>query len=274
MVERGAAALEEEPRRALQAVSEPARAASASRSRSERTAWPSRRCVVSSAARSSCSSGTTSAPAAVGVAARASAARSQSGVSCSCPTAETTGTGAAATARTTASALNGSRSSKLPPPRARTTTSTSGCAESAPRPATIASSAPAALDARLADDDLRRRKAPADRRHEVAARGRVGAGEDADRPRHAREPALARGREEPLGGEPALELLERDEVAADAHRARASSRAARARLSARTARPSRPRGRSRPRRAPSSRRSKVPREIVTLRSRPSSGPSA
>ena len=68
-------------------------------------------------------SGTTSLAAAVGVDARTSAARSQSGVSCSCPTADTTGTGQSATARTTRSSENGSRSSKLPPPRASTITS-------------------------------------------------------------------------------------------------------------------------------------------------------
>ena len=72
------------------------------------------------------------AAAAVGVDALTSAARSQSGVSCSCPTALTIGTGQPATARTTRSSLNGSRSSKLPPPRARTTTSTSGSAVIAP----------------------------------------------------------------------------------------------------------------------------------------------
>ena len=68
---------------------------------------------------SSSRSGTTRRAAAVGVGARTSAARSHSGSSCSWPTAETTGTGHAATARTTRSSLNGSRSSKLPPPRAR-----------------------------------------------------------------------------------------------------------------------------------------------------------
>ena len=46
----------------------------------------------------------------------------------------------------------------------------------------------AALHARLADDDLRRGEAPADRRHEIAARGRVGAGQRR-RPRAA--PAAA-----------------------------------------------------------------------------------
>src|SRR5581483_10329984 len=94
-----------------------------------------------SPARSSSRSGTTSRPAAVGVDARTSAARSHSGVSCSCPTAVTTGTGQPATARTRRSSLNGSRSSKLPPPRARTTTSTSGAAQTAPSAATISRAA-------------------------------------------------------------------------------------------------------------------------------------
>src|SRR5262249_4501 len=70
----------------------------------------------------------------VGVGGGAAAGRSQRGVSCSWPTAETTGTRDPAIARTTASSLQGSRSSKLPPPRATTTTSTSGCAVSAPSP--------------------------------------------------------------------------------------------------------------------------------------------
>ena len=55
--------------------------------------------------------------------------RARNGVSCSWPTAETTGTGHAATARTSRSSLNGSRSSKLPPPRVSTITSTSGAAQ-------------------------------------------------------------------------------------------------------------------------------------------------
>ena len=90
---------------------------------------------------SSAASGTTSSPAAVGVDARTSAARSQSGVSCSWPTAETTGTGHDATARTSRSSLNGSRSSKLPPPRATTTTSTSGPAHTRASASTTAAAA-------------------------------------------------------------------------------------------------------------------------------------
>ena len=46
-------------------------------------------------------------------------------------------------------------------------------------------------------------------------RGSVGAGEDADRAGDARQPALALRREQPLRGELALQLLERDEVAAE-----------------------------------------------------------
>ena len=57
--------------------------------------------------------------------ARTSATRSTSGVSCSWPIADTTGVAHAATARTSRSSENGSRSSKLPPPRASTITSTS-----------------------------------------------------------------------------------------------------------------------------------------------------
>ncbi len=126
------------------------------------------------------------------------------------------GTRDAATARTTASSLNGRRSSKLPPPRARTTTSTSGWPASCCERGDDRCRGALPLHARLADDDLRRREARADRRDEVAASCGVGAGEDPDRARDARQPALPLGREEPLGGELPLQLLERDEVAAEA----------------------------------------------------------
>ena len=191
-----------------------------------------------------------------GVAARASAARSQSGVSCSCPTADTIGTREEATARTTASSLNGSRSSKLPPPRARTTTSTSGCAVSAASAATIARAAPFALDACLADDErvVAGKRAP-NRRDEVAARGGVGPGEDPDSARDARERPLPLGREEALGREFPLQLLERDEVAAEPEPLDRASHGARARPSARRARRAPRRGRSRLRRARASSRS-------------------
>ena len=91
-----------------------------------------------------------------------------------------------------------------------------GCAVSAASAATIASARALALHARLADDDPRRREARADRRDEVAASGRVRAGEDPDRARDAWQRALSLGCEEPLRRELPLQLLERDEVAAEA----------------------------------------------------------
>ena len=73
-----------------------------------------------------------------------------------------------------------------------------------------------ALHARLAHDDPRRRESRTDRRDEVAASRGVRTGEDPDRTRDAWQPALPLGREEPLRGELPLQLLERDEVAAEA----------------------------------------------------------
>ncbi len=123
----------------------------------------------------------------------------------------------AATARTTASSLKGRRSSKLPPPRASTTTSTSGCAASARERGDDRSAAPLPLNARLADDDLRRREARADRRDEVAARGRVRAGEDPDRARKTRGSGRLRsGAKSPSAASLPLQLLEREEVPAEA----------------------------------------------------------
>ena len=82
---------------------------------------------------SSAQSGTIRLPASVGVEARRSATRSSRGASCSWPIALTTGVRAAATARIRDSSLNGSRSSRLPPPRANTMTSTLGSASSSAR---------------------------------------------------------------------------------------------------------------------------------------------
>ena len=140
-VEGCAAALDEEPGGSLEPRARRPSSRSPWRSSDLRAPRPSPARARSSEATSSSRSGTTSLAAAVGVDARTSAARSQSGVSCSCPTALTTGTGQPATARTTRSSLNGSRSSKLPPPRARTTTSTSGSAQIARSASTTASAA-------------------------------------------------------------------------------------------------------------------------------------
>ncbi len=71
------------------------------------------------------------------------------------------------------------------------------------------------LHPRLADHDLRRREAGTDRCHEVASRSGVCAGEDPDRARNAREATLPLRREQALGGELALELLEREQVRAE-----------------------------------------------------------
>src|SRR5262249_16250916 len=72
-----------------------------------------------------------------------------------------------------------------------------------------------ALHPRLADDDLRRREATRDRRDDVAARRRVGSGQDPDCARDAWQGELPLGREEPLLREAPLEAFERDEVLAE-----------------------------------------------------------
>ena len=113
-------------------------------------------CVRSSRARSSRCRARRGGRPTDGVEARTSAARSKSGVSCSWPTAETTGTGQSATARTSRSSENGSRSSKLPPPRASTITSAPR-AQRSPIAVAIAAAARGALDVRLGDE----RRAPA-----------------------------------------------------------------------------------------------------------------
>ena len=74
--------------------------------------------------------------------ARTSATWSTIGVSCSCPIADTTGVRHSATARTSRSSENGSRSSKLPPPRASTITSTSSSLSSRSSAARICGTAP------------------------------------------------------------------------------------------------------------------------------------
>src|SRR3990170_2847340 len=73
-----------------------------------------------------------------------------------------------------------------------------------------------ALNASFADDDLRGRKAPTDGRHEIAARGRIRSGQDPDRSRKPWEWALPRRREEPFRGELPLQMLEREEMPAEA----------------------------------------------------------
>jgi hypothetical protein len=135
-------------------------------------------------------------------------------VSCSWPTALTTGTGHAAIARTSRSSLNGSRSSKLPPPRAITTTSTPS-RHRAPSASTTRPRA-RALHVGLGDEHVRRREAGRDDGQDVALRGGVVAGHEPDPPRQERQRPLALGGEQPLRGELLLQPLERREVVAEA----------------------------------------------------------
>ena len=72
-----------------------------------------------------------------------------------------------------------------------------------------------ALHPRLGDHDVRRREPRLDRCDHVAARGGVGAGDDADRAREARQRALALGCEQPFGRQHALEALDRREMVAE-----------------------------------------------------------
>ena len=168
------------------------------------------------AARQLQSSGTTSRPAIVGVDARTSAARSQSGVSCSCPTAETTGTGHAATARTSRSSLNGSRSSKLPPPRASTITSTPG----ARRARRSASTIPGAARGPWTYVSATSTCAGGKRLWIAVSTSRFAAASlpvtSPIRRGQPRQRALPLGREQPFGRELRLQPLERREVRAEA----------------------------------------------------------
>ena len=100
---------------------------------------------------------------------------------------ETTGTGQAATARTSRSSLNGSRSSKLPPPRASTTTSTLGSAQSslrARRPSPPRRAVPARTSRRRAT--CAGGKRVVDVGQHVALGRRVVAGHEPDPARQAR----------------------------------------------------------------------------------------
>ena len=137
-------------------------------------------------------------------------------MSCSWPTAETTGTGQAAIARTSRSSLNGSRSSKLPPPRASTIDVDAGARPRRPSAVDERGGRARPLDVRLGDEHVRGREAGGERGEHVALRGRVVAGDEADAAREQRKRPLALGGEEPLGGELALQPLERREVRAEA----------------------------------------------------------
>ena len=159
--------------------------------------------------------GTTSAPAAVGVAARASAARSHRGVSCSWPDGRddrNAGGGHGADDRLVAegeevleAATSASEDDDV---HVRMAGELGEGGDDRARGALP-------LHPRLADHDLRRREAGPDRRHEVASCGGVRAGQDPDRSRNAREASLPLGREQPFGGELALELLECEQMSAE-----------------------------------------------------------
>ena len=75
---------------------------------------------------------------------------------------------------------------------------------------------PRPLDVRLGDEHVRRREAGRERGEHVALRGRVVAGDEADPARKKRQRPLPVGGEKPLGGELALQPLERREVRAEA----------------------------------------------------------
>ena len=135
-------------------------------------------------------------------------------MSCSWPTAETTGTAQAATARTTRSSENGSRSSKLPPPRASTITSAPRLHRS-PIAVAIESGARGPCTYVSATTTFAGGKRWTMCVSTSLLRGGVVAGDEADQPREARQRPLALGGEETLGGERALEPLERCEMRAE-----------------------------------------------------------
>ena len=111
------------------------------------------------------------------------------------------GPGTTATARTTRSSLNGSRSSKLPPPRARITTSTPSHAREPRQRRDDRGRRRRPLDAGLGDDEAHGGVAGRDRGDDVASRRGLDARQQPDRAREARQPALALGREQALLGE-------------------------------------------------------------------------
>ena len=91
-----------------------------------------------------------------------------------------------------------------------------GCSQRAPIAATISAAARGPCTYVSATSTVAGGKRELDRRHDVALRGRVVPGHDADAPRQVRQRPLARVGEEALGGEGRLQALERGEVGADA----------------------------------------------------------
>ena len=167
---------------------------------------------------SSAFSRTTSSAAAEGVGARRSATKSAIVTSVSWPTAEITGIFDAAIARATASSLNAQRSSSDPPPRATTITSRSPRRFSVPSAWAIS---PAAVSPWTRTGHTRTWR-PAKRRVTTRRKSRTAApvgdvtsptrrGQRGQRP-------LPPGVEEPLGGEPGLQLLEGELERAQAFR--------------------------------------------------------
>ena len=192
----------------------PGPARRAARARGRDSAERSARCRSpnpASVASSSARTGTAISAAAVGVGARRSAAKSHRLVSVSCPTAEMIGIEHAATARTTASSLNAHRSSIDPPPRATMTRSGARLPPASrrtrappprsppprPSPCTFTGQTSTWLGQRSARRwRISRITAPVGDVTTPMVRGRNGSG------------CLARGVEQPLGGQARLQPLE------------------------------------------------------------------
>ena len=138
--------------------------------------------------------------------------------SVSWPTAEITGTGHAAIARATTSSLKAQRSSIDPPPRPTITTSTPGTRAMRGEPPRHVGRGPLALHARRPDDEVRVRIAGAQHGHDVAHGRAIERRDDPDLARQEGQRALARRREQALGLEPPLQLLEGDLQGACARR--------------------------------------------------------
>ena len=108
------------------------------------------------------------------------------------------------------SSLNGSRSSKLPPPRERTITSTPGAAAELAQRLDHRARRVRALDVRLGDEDAGGREAAADRGDDVFLGSGIVAGDEADPAREERQRTLPF--EHAFGCELLLQALERREV--------------------------------------------------------------
>ena len=152
---------------------------------------------------------TASSAAADGVGARRSATKSAMVKSVSWPTAEMTGTEQAAMARATRSSLNVHRSSSEPPPRATITTSAQPDSLKYRRPRQTSCDRALALHLRRKQPDVQTRETARQDVEHVADHGARRRGHDADAARASREGTLALRREQSLGGQLLLQLLER-----------------------------------------------------------------